>query len=104
MNVQDVPTIQFGQQKVRELTLGAENARHGDEAKLREASRDFEAIFIKLMLDSMRKTVNRSGLIDGGFAETIYEDMLYERYAEKIADTARLGIAETLYDQMSAYL
>ena len=38
----------------------------GDDAKLRQACQDFESIFVKQMLDSMRKTVQKTGLTDGG--------------------------------------
>ena len=72
-----------------------------DESRLKESCRDFEAIFIKQMLSSMRATVPRTGMIDGGFAGEIYEDMLYDEYAAKMARTAGLGIAEMLYRQLS---
>jgi Rod binding domain-containing protein len=67
--------------------------------KLREASRDFEAIFIKQMLDAMRKNLPKAGLLDGGMAEEIFEDMLYEERAKLIAKTGPLGIADMIYNQ-----
>ena len=72
-----------------------------DDAKLKEACSDFEAIFIKQMLDSMRKTVQKTGMTDGGYAEELYQDMLYDQYAEKMAKTAHLGVAELMYRQLS---
>jgi flagellar protein FlgJ len=69
--------------------------------KLYGVCQDFEAIFIKQMLNAMRKTVDKSGLIDGGMAEEIFEDMLYDEYAKKMSRTARFGLAEILYDQLS---
>jgi len=72
-------------------------------SKLYKASQEFEALFVKQMLDTMRKTVNKSGLLDGGYGEEIFEDMLYDKYAMKIAENGNLGIAETLYKQLSAY-
>ena len=62
---------------------------------------EFESLFIKQMLDAMRKTVSKSGLIDGGMAEEIFEDFLYDEYAMKMAQTARFGLADTLYNQLS---
>ncbi|EMO02903.1 hypothetical protein LEP1GSC116_0739, partial [Leptospira interrogans serovar Icterohaemorrhagiae str. Verdun HP] len=29
---------------------------------------EFESIFVKMMLTEMKKTVNKSGLIDGGYS------------------------------------
>jgi len=61
---------------------------------------EFEAIFIKQMLNSMRKTVEKSGLLDGGMAEDFFEDMLYDEYAEKMATTANFGLAAMIYGQL----
>ena len=72
-----------------------------DDAALKEACREFEAIFIEQMLKSMRKTVNKSGLMDGGMAEGIFEDMLYENYAQKMSKSADLGLSDMLYRQIS---
>lgn len=72
-----------------------------DKDKLLDVCRDFESLFIKQMLDSMRKTVNKSGLIERGMGEDIFEDMLYDEYAKKIANTANLGISRLLYNQLS---
>ncbi len=69
--------------------------------KLKEATTDFETLFIKQMLNSMRKTVSKSGLLDGGQAQEIFEDMLYDEYSSKIAKTAKLGISDMMFKQLS---
>ncbi|MBN2536095.1 MAG: rod-binding protein [Spirochaetales bacterium] len=68
---------------------------------LYKACQDFEAIFIKQMLNVMKKTINKSGLIDGGFAEEVFEDMLYDEYAKKMAENAGFGLSDSLYRQLS---
>ncbi len=68
---------------------------------LYEVCVDFEAIFIKQMLNVMRKTVHKNGLLDGGFAEEIFEDMLYDEYSQKMARNAQFGLANILYNQLS---
>lgn len=80
------------------------SSSHLDGERLLKASRDFEAIFIKQMLDGMRNTIQKSGFVDGGFAEQIYEDMLFQEYANKMAATKSFGIAEMLYNQLSSYV
>ncbi len=72
-----------------------------DGKKLYEACSEFEAIFIKQMLDSMRKTVNKSGLMEGGMAEEIFEDMLYDEYAKALSKHANFGIKDLLFKQLS---
>ena len=67
--------------------------------KLREASQDFEAIFIKQMLDAMRRTVPKGGLIDGGMAEEIFEDLLYEERSRIMAKTGSFGLADIIFNK-----
>jgi Rod binding domain-containing protein len=69
---------------------------------LYKACQDFESIFIKQMLNVMRKTVEKSGLLDGGMAEDVFEDMLYDEYAKLMAQNANFGLTEILYKQLSA--
>jgi flagellar protein FlgJ len=71
-------------------------------SELYKACVDFESLFIKQMLDVMRKTVQKSGLIESGLSEDIFEDMLYEQYAKKMAETAQFGLARTIYEQVSS--
>ena len=63
---------------------------------------EFESIFVKMMLKEMRKTVDKSdSIISGGFAEDIYRDMLDDEYAKSMSKTARFGLADLLYRQLS---
>lgn len=76
--------------------------RSSNDRRLKDACSDFEALFIKQMLDSMRKTVDKSGLLDGGMAENIFQDMLYDKYAEKMSKTGNFGIKDILYKQLKS--
>lgn len=70
-------------------------------SRLYKVSQEFEAIFIKQMLNVMRKSVSKTGLMDGGMAEEIFEDMLYDEYAQKMAETGSFGIANMIYKQLN---
>lgn len=83
------------------LSAGVRGASSSDDEKLREATRDFESLFVKQMLNSMRKTVNRSGLLDGGMGQEIFEDMLYDEYAKNMTKTANFGISDMMFRQLS---
>ena len=83
------------------IASGLRGAASSEDKKLREATLDFETLFIKQMLNSMKKTVNKSGLLDGGMGQEIFEDMLYDEYAKKIASTAGLGISDMMFNQLS---
>ncbi|WPM05577.1 rod-binding protein [Borreliella sinica] len=69
--------------------------------ELRQASLEFEAIFIKQMLDSMKKTLNKNqNLLNGGQVEEIFEDMLCEQRAKQMAQSQSFGIANSIYNQL----
>ncbi|MEA4845822.1 MAG: rod-binding protein [Clostridiaceae bacterium] len=72
-----------------------------DEKKLKEACSDLEAIFVSMMFKQMRNTVQKSGLFDGGMAEEVYEDMLYDKYAEEVSKGSGTGLGDLLYRQLS---
>jgi flagellar protein FlgJ len=87
-------------QRVGQAARRLEAARPDKGSPLYKACLDFEAIFIKQMLNSMRKTVEKSGLLDGGLAEEFFEDMLYDEYAKKMAENANFGLAAMIYNQL----
>jgi flagellar protein FlgJ len=88
---------------VSSVALNASQVRQtvDKSSELYKACRDFEAIFIKQMLDAMRKTVDENGLLDGGLGRDYFNDMLYDEYAKKMADTDQFGLAETMYLQIN---
>ena len=72
-------------------------------SELYKACVDFESLFIKQMLDVMRKTVHKENdLLNGGMAQDVFEGMLYDEYAKKMAETAGFGLATTIYRQVSS--
>lgn len=72
-----------------------------DEKKLKKACRDLEAVFVNMMFKQMRNTVQKSGLFDGGTAEEMYEDMLFDKYAEEISKGQGTGLGDVLFKQLS---
>ena len=70
-------------------------------SKLYEQCREFESIFVNMMLKEMRATVDKSGLIDGGQAEDIFSDMLYDEYSKSMTKAAGFGLADAVYVELS---
>jgi flagellar protein FlgJ len=64
---------------------------------------ELETFLIKNLITGMRNTVQKSGLIDDGFAGKIYEDMLYDEYAKSFTRNANFGLAEQAYRQLKGY-
>jgi flagellar protein FlgJ len=71
-------------------------------SQLFEQCKEFESIFVKMMLKEMRKSVDKKdSLLSGGWAEDIYSDMLDDEYSKSMAKNAGFGLADQLYKQLS---
>lgn len=58
----------------------------GDEAdklqKLEQEAEKFTAIFLEKMFSAMKKTLPEEKMLDGGFAEDVFSDMLTKEYSQ----------------------
>lgn len=70
--------------------------------KLWDTCIEMESIFVKQMLTEMKKNVEKGEFLHGGYAEDIFEDMLYDQYATNMSKNANMGLAKTLYTQLSS--
>lgn len=75
-------------------------AKKKDLQGLKEASQEFEAYFINIMLKQMRKTVIDSGLIEKSEARKTFEGMLDQEYASTISKKDGIGLGKAIYDAM----
>jgi len=62
---------------------------------------ELEIFLVKTLVSSMRNTVQKSKLIDEGYAGKMYEDMLYDEYAKDFAKNANFGMAEMAYLELT---
>lgn len=71
-------------------------------SRLYEQALELENYFVKNMLSSMRKTVIKSDLFGSkdDYAQNMYEDMLYDNYAEALTKNASFGLADQIYLQL----
>jgi Rod binding domain-containing protein len=95
-------TMKRAAQRAEAAPSAAGRAAIDRSSKLYEACVEFEALFIKQMLTAMRKSVTKTGLLDGGMGQDIFEDMLYDEYSKTMAKTAGFGLADTVYQHLSA--
>jgi len=71
-------------------------------SKLYEQSLELESFFVKMMLSSMRNTVQKSGLTgENDFASKMYDDMLYDELARDMTKNAGFGLADQIYLELS---
>ncbi len=86
------------------LTTEREKDLELQKKRLQEASYDLEAIFVNMLLKEMRKSIEKTGMFHGGYAEDMWDDMLYDEYARNIARSNKFGMASMIYNQMERYL
>jgi flagellar protein FlgJ len=70
-------------------------------SELYEACLELETFLLKTLITSMRNTIQKSELVDTGFAGKFYEDMLYDEYTKEFAKNANLGFAEMAYIELT---
>lgn len=69
-------------------------------AKIKKLSQKYESIFVGMMFKQMDDAGFKSDLVDTGLSEDIYKDMYYNEIAKKAAFKNKLGIAESMYNQL----
>lgn len=74
-------------------------AQQQPQQALKQSARQFEALFINMMLQSMRKASFNSGLLQS-HAKTLYTSMLDQQYSQTLANPG-LGLAELLLGQLN---
>ena len=82
-------------QSVQKLKYSAANSPQGS---LREASRQFEAVFLQMMLKSMRDASPQSGLLQSNQMDTM-RSMQDQQWAQQLAGKG-LGLADQLVAQL----
>lgn len=68
--------------------------------KIKEVAKDFESVFLGIVLKNMRNTVSKSGFIDGGNGEKMYQSMLDSEYAKIMAKQDHSGLADMIAKQL----
>lgn len=75
-------------------------ARQRQEARLKDASKQFEQVFMTQMLKEMDKSVEKSNLFGEGKDEETFKDMLNQERAKAWSDSGGIGLAQLIYEQM----
>ena len=93
----EVSTSRFAPVK----NVAEEIARDPEKKRLYDAAVEFQAIFINMMLKSMRSNLNKKDdFLYGGFRQEIFEDMLYDEYAKLMSTRSNFNLAEQIYRQL----
>ena len=76
-----------------------EDAKVDPDAKADEVSRQFEALFVNMLLKSMRKATQRSELFNSEAAKN-FESMFDQEIANKVSYADGIGLANTIKRQL----
>lgn len=71
------------------------------ESQLRDAAKQFESMFMDIVMKSMRETVQDSDLLDGGEKSKFFQSMLDQEYSKLSTDGKGLGLADAIVRQFS---
>lgn len=78
------------------------NAVIKEKKELKEATEEFESIFIKMLIDAMDKTIDRKdSLMSGGQGEDVFRGMLNQERSSQMAKNGGIGLSKILYDQLA---
>ena len=67
-----------------------------DVEQVKKLSKEFESIFMEIVLKSMRDSVDKSKFIDGGNGEQIFQSMLDTEYAKNLANQDMTGLSSSI--------
>lgn len=71
-----------------------------EDKQLKEAAKQFEALFIYQMYSQMRESIDKGGLLDGGLANNIFQGLLDQEVSIEAAETGSFGLADLIYKQL----
>ena len=71
-----------------------------DKADLRKQAQNFESLFVKQMIDAMRKTIDESDLFGdpNSSSKTVYRSMLDAEYAKILAGAQGFGLSDLVLE------
>lgn len=75
--------------------------RQAEAARLKEACRGFESLFMRILLKQMRSTVTESTIFGDRREEWYFREMLDDALADAMAQSGGIGLADVLYDQLA---
>ncbi|PIE98418.1 MAG: flagellar protein [Treponema sp.] len=81
-------------------SIMANNTKVDKTSKLYEKSLELESYFVKIMLNTMRKTLTGSSLGDNSYASKMYKDMMYDELSRTVTKNAGFGLADQIYLQL----
>ena len=90
--------LQASQGDLSKVTKNAKNYK--DLAKVEEAAKEFEAVFVAEMMKPMFEGIDTNGLFGGGKGEEVFRGMLIQEYGKILSQTGNIGISDQVKEEM----
>ena len=71
------------------------------EYEMKQATQDFEAIFLNMVIQAMWKTIPESGMFEKNSVTNIYEGIIKSALSDGLSKDGGIGIGKMLYQQLS---
>jgi len=78
----------------------AKQLNRNNAVELKKTCQEFEAIFIRTLIKSMRATVPDGGLLEKNTDSEVFEEMMDGEIASQTAKRSEFGIADALFRQL----
>ena len=84
----------------RGVTGSGKQVSEAKQKEIKKVARDFEALYLNMMLKSMRQTVTEDKVTGGGKAEETYRFLLDQEYTNAAAKRGGVGIAKMIEKEL----
>lgn len=88
---------------LRALTDLKTQSREDPKAALHEVAKQFESVFVNMMMKAMRDTLPKDGLLGGSDVQT-YQEMFDQQLALDLGKQGSLGLASVIERQLSSVI
>jgi peptidoglycan hydrolase FlgJ len=99
--ISDHATGQTSPTSSRSLTVKRSNSMDGQtDDRLKKACSDFEGIFLNMMVQTMKKTIPKDGILGKSHQSEVFDSMFFQEISSQLARERGLGIGDALYRQV----
>jgi peptidoglycan hydrolase FlgJ len=81
--------------------LKARRQEGNDPVQAKKVAGEFEAMFVGMMMKSMRETVGKDKLTGGGHGEETFRSLLDQEYAQAAARSGSVGLAQMIEKELT---
>ena len=97
----DGPSMFTGLGGSRAASTAAAGTEAGRLRQMRELAHEMEAVFLSLMMKTMRESVPENAFVGGGFAQQTFQAMGDDETARAMARQGGLGIGWAVFRQLA---